>query len=728
MASVVFSTIGQAVGGPLGGAVGALVGGTFDRAFSGRGKAADARDLFVQSSAYGDIIPRIYGRVRHAGILIWALPMEPGLARKGGGGQRGYFASFAIALSSGPLRSVGRIWADGREFRDAEGRFDEPVTMRVHLGGAGQAADPLIAAAEGLDRAPAYRGLAYAVFENLSLASFGNRLPNLSFELVADTGPAARDWLLDLTRHGRCQVDSLPDPDPLGYIARQRNWRDDAERLGQWVGAKLSYREEALRLGGQPRLAALEPTDVCAAPGDERASFAPVHTVALDRRPAAVGAAYLDADRDYQRGFQMESRQRAGRDQTFEAPVVATASAARRVAGRMLRDAEAGTETVELVLPFRWLGLTVGDTVCVAGISGTWRIVRREIEGMLVRVQCEAVAAGRDVPWTSDPGRNLPAPLMRTPPTRIFALEPPLDPGRPAESAQLWVAATGGVGWRGATVTSTKGDGDEQLLGTASGEGWFGTLLQPAAPGPRDIWDAATEIVVSVDGEAAGPQSRSEASVLAGANLVLVGDELMQFRTAEALGDGHYRLSGLLRGRNASRIPAEGHPVGTSICVLDQGNILRLPVEPDDAGGTIALTAEGRGDPPGGSRLALTLTAAGHAPLGPCHLEARRLPGGDLELRWTSRHREQVSWNAPPPGSSFGQHYECRISCQAITLSRTAAGERLMLSLDEQVAAFGAALGSFRLRVLAVGTGPEWLRGSEEVALEAWSVEEEFAP
>ena len=60
--------------------------------------------------------------------------------------------------------------------------------MRLHGGGEGQAVDPLIAAAEGIVIAPAYRGLAYAVFEDLPLSEYGNRIPNLTFEIVADAG------------------------------------------------------------------------------------------------------------------------------------------------------------------------------------------------------------------------------------------------------------------------------------------------------------------------------------------------------------------------------------------------------------------------------------------------------------------------------------------------------------------------------------------------------------
>ncbi len=69
------------------------------------------------------------------------------------------------------------MWADGREIDLGT------VTYRVYTGSETQAPDSLIAAIEGADRAPAYRGIAYVVFQRWALAEFGNRVPQLSFEV-----------------------------------------------------------------------------------------------------------------------------------------------------------------------------------------------------------------------------------------------------------------------------------------------------------------------------------------------------------------------------------------------------------------------------------------------------------------------------------------------------------------------------------------------------------------
>ncbi|HEY0282649.1 MAG TPA: glycoside hydrolase/phage tail family protein, partial [Rhizomicrobium sp.] len=65
-------------------------------------------------------------------------------------------------------------------------------TTRFYPGDETQLPDPLIEEVEGA--APAYRGLCYLVFEDMALADFGNRIPQLQFEIVraiSSDNPAA---------------------------------------------------------------------------------------------------------------------------------------------------------------------------------------------------------------------------------------------------------------------------------------------------------------------------------------------------------------------------------------------------------------------------------------------------------------------------------------------------------------------------------------------------------
>ena len=172
MATIILTAVGTAIGGPIGATVGALIGQQIDSAIF-RPSAREGprlKELAVTSSSYGTPIARHFGRMRAAGSIIWATDLIESSEKVGGGKNSpstkvySYSTSFAVAFSSRPILSVGRIWADGNLLRGAAGDLKTGGTLRVYLGHADQQPDPLILAAEG-PQCPAFRGTAYAVFE-----------------------------------------------------------------------------------------------------------------------------------------------------------------------------------------------------------------------------------------------------------------------------------------------------------------------------------------------------------------------------------------------------------------------------------------------------------------------------------------------------------------------------------------------------------------------------------
>lgn len=159
-------------------------------------------DLTVSSSAYGASIPIGYGTLRMAGNMIWSsgIREQQNVTRtrsggKGGGGRStqtsisySYFASFALSFGEGPAEDVLRIWADGKLIYDKTGSSPDVakpnLRFRFHRGSETQLPDPLIEAHVGAGRAPAHRGLCVIVFEDLALADFGNRIPNITAEIA----------------------------------------------------------------------------------------------------------------------------------------------------------------------------------------------------------------------------------------------------------------------------------------------------------------------------------------------------------------------------------------------------------------------------------------------------------------------------------------------------------------------------------------------------------------
>lgn len=141
--------------------------------------------LRVTGAEEGVPVPEIFGRMRAAGQLIWAarLREQASASRPAGkGGPRvtnyRYTLSFAIGLCEGEIARIGRVFANGEPLRLGD------FVHRLYRGTLDQAPDPLIEAIEGVDMVPAYRGLAYIVFEDFPLDDFGDRLPNLEFEIL----------------------------------------------------------------------------------------------------------------------------------------------------------------------------------------------------------------------------------------------------------------------------------------------------------------------------------------------------------------------------------------------------------------------------------------------------------------------------------------------------------------------------------------------------------------
>ena len=193
MATLLLAAAGASLGGALGvgaavgQAVGAVAGAVIDRVLLRSTKSVTGSrlsDLTVQASTEGEPIPRVYGRVRLSGQVIWATRHEEEAVEETRGGKGGvsstsyrYYANFAVGLCEGPIHRIARVWADGTLLDT------DAITLRVHLGGEDQEPDALILARQGSD-APAYRGTAYVVFERLPLDDWGNRIPQLAFEVI----------------------------------------------------------------------------------------------------------------------------------------------------------------------------------------------------------------------------------------------------------------------------------------------------------------------------------------------------------------------------------------------------------------------------------------------------------------------------------------------------------------------------------------------------------------
>jgi len=180
-------------------------------------------DLSVSVADYGAAIFNFHGiRKTDGPSIFFAEPLhEVHREAKTKGGKYNeytYFGTWAVLLAGHEIEAVTRIWFDRHlvyQATDAgpptifpiaytnianKGKGTSTTTanladhMRIYLGTETQTADPrmlaTIEAAHGVGSCPAYRGSAYVMFEEVPLEKFGNRIPQVTVEMVRGALPS----------------------------------------------------------------------------------------------------------------------------------------------------------------------------------------------------------------------------------------------------------------------------------------------------------------------------------------------------------------------------------------------------------------------------------------------------------------------------------------------------------------------------------------------------------
>lgn len=194
------AVIGSFFGMPqLGWMIGASLGAAMD-APTIRNEGPRLDDLKVQTSTWGKMIAIVYGSMRVAGNVIWSTPIRETKHVEDASGKGGptmetttytYSVDMAVSLCRGPIFGVRKIWANNRLIYNVEVTVDAQTqfnnngnTIQVYLGTETQLPDATMEADKGVGQVPAYRGQAYVVFTDFQLADYGNRVPNLEFEVL----------------------------------------------------------------------------------------------------------------------------------------------------------------------------------------------------------------------------------------------------------------------------------------------------------------------------------------------------------------------------------------------------------------------------------------------------------------------------------------------------------------------------------------------------------------
>lgn len=551
-------------------------------------------DLNVQSSAYGESIPLVWGpQNRLAGNVIWSTGLieRAKVVEAGKGGtettQYSYSTSVAIVLAGRECASIARVWCNKKlVFEFSEGNFTAtpsgdstvytPISgkgsvfkeMRFYPGTMTQAADSWMEADLGAGNVPAYRGTCYVVLKDLNLADYGNALPSIEFELVADESITSGDIVREIcAKGGVAAIATFLDDNVLGYKVSKNE-----EVSSAIMPLEQAYDFTMVEQHGQIRAerraytihATMPESDMAARPASSNEAkdiyeFSRLSTADL---PREVSVSYPDPAFDFQPSTQ--TARRSERDslniESVELPVVLTADDARRVAGKILWERWAASRTISFTVGDQWARLTCGKIIAVP------------VAGSLMPFRVSKMARGANGVWKVDavyedslayldetPGGIVTAAdqLERvTGPTDLYLFNSPLLREVDDGNGYHWGVSSPDSTWRGASLQrSTDGGTVYTEMSPVAVRSTIGDVPVALPSGPTTVWDYANSLTVTIRSPNQTLDSLDEESVLGGLNSAWLGKadgsvgEIIQWQDATLVSPGVYTLSTLLRGR-----------------------------------------------------------------------------------------------------------------------------------------------------------------------------------
>lgn len=714
MATLVFTAVGTLLGGPIGGAIGALAGRQVDSmVLGGRSSREGLRlaELSATTSSYGIPIARQFGRMRVAGQIIWAKDLIESSEKHGGGkGQPSvteysYSVSFAVALSSRPIEGVGRIWADGKLLRGAAEDLKVPGTFRLHTGQADQDPDPLLVSAEIIGRCPAYTGLAYAVFEGLDLSDFGNRIPALTFEVIADSSALSLQALANEV------IDEIDADIPLEELsglsidgplvetltALEPLFPMNCDGCGQVVTIQADGElDEAITL-----------PSAIAASSEGASAQQTGHTrsrSAADGQPVAV-LRYYDIERDYLPGAQRAVvRSSGGQPRTIELPAAMAAQAARPLIEAASRRLDWSRQTATYRVAQIDPRVRPGSAVRLPDQPGIWRVREWEWGEHGVDLSLSRMAPGLDRLSPTDPGRASNALDTAGAASLLAAYELPADAANPGASPIIVAAAASeNSSWVGASLYALEADGALRPLGASGRDraivGIAENALQAASP---LVLDRRSWIEVALAGNDMTLSDATADRLANGANLAVIGEEIVQFGNAERVGESRWRLSNLVRGRAGTEHAVSGHSAGERFILMDAAG--RQISESELGTSVTELAAIGRADP---APVVAPIQLRGIAgrPLSPVHGKFAVLADGNCAISWTRRARAAWAWSDgfDAPLNEPGERYIVTFEADGAALARWSTDTAKLAVSEAELEALRIASPTGKLLVRQVG-------------------------
>lgn len=664
------------------------------------------KDLNGTKGDYGAAIPRLFGTgVRTGGVLI-AMPPIKETKRKVKKNwldktmnvlspitnllpQPSYYtysATFALLLAdrrdSTPIEDVIKVWANGQlifdrgalspssQSLDASGRLVQRQWLKgnggslfksltIYGGGFEQGIDPALDAL--LPNTPAYRGSAYVVFDELQLADFGDRMPQIECLVVARTGETLAEVVETVCAAAGIDIERNLSSSSLTALPVRGYAVSNAGSCWEAISAILpAHGADSCEVNGQVRFFTRGETMRYVIPDHEMAG----HEFGSDRPeagtskrepdtglPKETSVTFRDPDRDHQPNTQSSRRSEgdARSNISEEFPLTLTADEGRRMAELMHWEPWAARHGRNFTTTDRFDHAEPGHVVGLDAPAGVRpHRITRVTRGANGVIEFESVA-DESVVYTStakgSSGVIPPNEAVTRVNARLVLIDGPILGDIHDDDGFYYAVCSEGL-WRGASVERATASQYEAVGDYLTVDAVIGDVLNALPAGTTtgldNTLDATSTLSVRLLNGSLSNATDAELNALA--NLCWVGKagvgEVLQFKTAVRAGDGTWTLSGLRRGRKGTDWRMGGHVSGETFVLLEPDTVHRANYGLTDwtLSRSYRAIAEGQDDADA-PVLAFTNTGEGKRPYSPVNVAATRDGSNNLTLTWTRRSR-----------------------------------------------------------------------------------------
>jgi hypothetical protein len=346
---------------------------------------------------------------------------------------------------------------------------------------------------------------------------------------------------------------------------------------------------------------------------------------------------------DYQAGeARATSADRSGSEHQRELPAAVNASNAKALVQSMIARDWAERDRLTLRLPPSFLDLQPGARVDLNLSPRGWRVEQCTIDGFVVVAELRpswnpgaavSADAGRIVPNKDVVAADLTLALFDIPDVFGEGMSTPTT---------LLAASSSSSGWKSCIAEIVAGQQILQVQ-TAVRKTVLGRALTVLSQGDPYLINHAGMVDVELIDADQWLLNCDDDALVNGANLAVLGSELIQFGAVEPRGGGRFRLSKLLRGRGGTEWAMNSHTAAEAFALIQRDSLRSVPL-PSWAVGTNVTASARNVSGTTSSSAPIVLNGESMRPRSPVALKVALDAAGNLALSWTRRTRAPSAW------------------------------------------------------------------------------------